>query len=157
MAEVLARILTVRDTIIETINTTAQSWTTGQETIEAKASYLPEYRLANLTVMQLDVRIVNEDTEVTDRRVPPSSEDVYHLEITLQKEVSPYDPDKLDSLVSLGKRIAKLFPVNAFIGALSPEVVVTSNDHDLYDVSLLRDFGVFYTKIELSLREFVTN
>ncbi len=136
--------------------TSGGSWFNTRFT--AKASYMPWYRLANLKVIQLDVRVVSDESTVIDRATPPGTEDYYHLEITLQKECNAYDTDRLDELMSIIRRIAKLFIPNTQIAELDgPEVMVTDIDHDDYDWTTLDNYGVFYSKIELTLREYANN
>jgi len=120
----------------------------------AKASYLPEYRLAQLNILQVDVRILNNETDALDRG--PASEDIYNLEITVQQETGG-GIDRMDALVSIANRIAKLFYPNMEIASLTPPVVVVRNEHELYDVIMLRDFGVFFSRIELGLRSYVND
>ena len=143
--------ITVRDKIVDLIN--AETYT--GHPFEATANYLPEYRLATLSILQVDVRIVNDDTEVIDRF--PSSEDVYHLEITLQKQCSSGDATTLDELVNRGKRIAKLFYVNRELSGITPVPVVVENSHELYDPFMLREYAVFFSRIELAVRQYVTD
>lgn len=134
--------------------TSGGTWTCTRFT--AKSSALPEYLLSQLNILQVDVRIVREETDVIDRRSSPSTEDLYYFEITVQRQ-STGEGARFDALVNLGKRIAKLFIPNTDIDGLTPEVIVTENAHELYDPIMLRDYGVFYSKIELTLREYVTN
>lgn len=147
-----ARVLTIRDAVIEMINDDAANYT--GERVNAKATYLPEYAKPQLKVLQTDVRIVSEETEVIDRAL--SSEDRYFLEITYQKECGAADYDRMDHLLNVAKAGAKLFEVNREIGSLTPAVVVTECEHDLYDENWFRA-GYFYSLIRLTLREYVSN
>lgn len=124
----------------------------------AKASYLPEYRLTALNVLQVDVRIVDVSPDALARE--PSSKVVHQFEITVQKACGQDDIPKLDALVNIACRIARLFLPNAEIGSLSPVVVVDPEQpptHEVYDPFLLREEGVFFSKIPLACREFANN
>lgn len=133
--------------------TSGGTWSVTRFT--AKAAYDFWYKKPSLSVLQVDVRIVTEDTAAEDRT--PSSEDVYHIEITVQKAVAPSDTARIDALISIAKRIAKLFYPNMSLSGLTPDVVVVSNEHELYDLEFLRDFGVFFSRISLALREYAND
>ena len=153
MADSTADVLTVRTAILDTIND--ETYTNLPFT--AKAAYLPEYMLQQLASLQVDVRIVMEDTEVIDRMTTPSSEDIHHYEITVQMAVDPANTAAIDALMNRARRIAKLFPVNLTLTDPTPDAVVVANNHELYDQFYLREYKVFYSRIELAVRQFATN
>ncbi len=108
-----ATTFTLTDSVGNDIYTTGGTWTVTR--FVAAASYLPEYRLQALSVLQVDVRAANLETEELDRT--PSSTDTYNLEIILQKAATfseakgnrdRREVDKLDELVNLSTRIAKI-------------------------------------------------
>lgn len=161
MAVTNAREITVRDAVIAMINTDEDT-ITGGIPFECEASWLPEYFKPQLTKLQVNVRIAGSgstETEVLDRRTPAGTLDRYHFEITYQMQAAIEDTDKIDLLVSIAKRGFKLFEPNTEITGLTKVVVDPEQTPtiDLCDPFYLREFGVFFSKIELVVKEYVSN
>lgn len=161
MAVTDAREITVRDAIVTMINTDAASITGGYP-FEAVASWLPEYFKPQLTKLQVDVRIAgtaSTETEVLDRYTPAGTLDRYQFEITYQMQAAIEDVDKIDLLVSIAKRGYKLFEPNTEITGLTKVIVDPERPPviDLCDSFYLRNYAVFYAKIDLTVKEYVSN
>ena len=147
-----ARILDVRDKIVEMIDDAAIEGAVG-----ANASYLPEYFKQALSVQQIDVRAITDEMDAADRQQNVGSAmRVYRMEITVQQNVDAGDVDTIDELVTLTVAIAELFYPNKQLDDLTPIVAVNPEEPPecmVCDPMFLRDYGVFYSRITLALRE----
>lgn len=151
-----ARIIAVRDNIVSDIVTNIAKLDSDANAIaqrfDVSSDYIDDYQLENMKLVRVNVKIVGDTTEASDRT--PASEDTYQFEISVQQSCRQQDTEKLDLLLNLAKRISKRYYPNKQLSLANPVVCVT-NETELYNYVCLRDHKHFHSRINLTFREFV--
>jgi hypothetical protein len=128
----------------------------------AQRIYNYAYQMTELPILRVNVRILPEFGTDEESRggERASSKDTYRIDITVERTVSIQKVGALssvaatDALVSLAKRLAKLYPKSAIIPGTGNPVLVVGNEHELFD-ELALDEGWFRSRIALTLMEYV--
>ena len=137
----------------------------------ARVNYYPEYTLAQLGNVVVDIRIVESHTEAESRN---GIFLIHEIEITVQKAIRYADSgatDAISLLVDLAFRIAKFYQENCepcgadssghssmvtAFGANYP-LECTASVLTIYDPIRLHDFGHFWSMLALTWRENVSS
>ena len=127
------------------------TWTGAR--FEAQQVFSTDYKLSNLAMIRVDVRIIPEsEMEAGDRQPNENSADEwYRYEISIQKAVAIGEIDAINALIRLTKRIQLRYHVNHDIQA---NAIVEENEPELYNQVCLRDFGHYHARILLKVRDY---
>lgn|SRR3990167_1352709 len=134
----------------------------------AAVNWYPEYELAQLFDVRVDLRIVDSSSEAESRN---GIYLIHEMEITLQKAIRETETAAINLLVDIGCRIAKFYCENvepcgadssghsSMVTALGADYPLecTSSKHTVYDPVRLHDYRHFWSMLALTWRENVSS
>lgn len=171
--DTVARCRAIANAIVTDINTEIAAKQSDGTPISparftAAVNYYPEYTIAQLADLKVDIRFFEATTEGESRAGIAGTTEI---EITVQKAIRYTETAAISLLVDIAARIAKFYQENeqpcgaesarhaSMVTALGSghPIRCAASVHTIYDPVRLHDYGHFWSMIATSWQEFVSS